>query len=635
MSFRTRLTFFFVLIVIVPMVSLAVVLFRLIGDNENGKADARVAARQSAAINLYENATEQAFAASGKVGSDVPLATALRNYEHRAAEQRAKYLITKLGLKRIRIEHAGKVFIDVGSPTATFPSTRELVDRAHKPYGQLQVSTTGPRGYAQLVKRATGLDVIVSRGGTPLANTLPENLRPSAPLPGGGRIVKLGGRNYRTATFAAHGFGGDQIQVSVLGSSAAQDAGVRSSRLVAAAILLGFFILAFAFALLVSRSLERQIGGFLDAARRLGAGDFSAKVPTTGHDEFAALGQEFNHMSAQLEQKMREVADERARLELAMRRTGETFAANLDRDGLLEIVLRTAVDGATATGGRAMVRGRSDGQLHQVAQAGTLDDMAPAFLAAEAAVLESGMPGEASHGGVHALAHPLRSAQQPDEGPPRVNGIVSIARVDGPFKQGERELFQYLAGQASVSIENVGLHEAAEREAVTDELTGLSNRRRFQQVLAGEIERSRRFGQHVGLVLLDLDDFKSVNDTYGHPAGDLVLREVARILRESLREIDEPARYGGEEFAAILPGTDLDGAFELAERVRSGIAALNLPIRTEVGGSLGITASFGAATLPGSAADLDALVAAADAALYDAKHAGKNQTVRAHPVSSA
>ena len=119
-----------------------------------------------------------------------------------------------------------------------------------------------------------------------------------------------------------------------------------------------------------------------------------------------------------------------------------------------------------------------------------------------------------------------------------------------------------------MSIENVDLHETVERQAVTDELTGLSNRRRFQEAMAAEVERSRRFGQPVGLVLLDLDDFKRVNDTYGHQQGDLVLREVARVLRETSREIDEPARYGGEELAVVLPGTDLEGAFNLAERVR-------------------------------------------------------------------
>jgi diguanylate cyclase (GGDEF)-like protein len=353
-------------------------------------------------------------------------------------------------------------------------------------------------------------------------------------------------------------------------------------------------------------------------------------VPTSGSDEFAALGEEFNAMSAQLEQRLEELRAEQRRLANAMRRIGETFASNLDRDALLEIVLRTALDGVGAKGGRATLRARPGAQLHQIAQAGTLDGLVPALSAAESAVLESGEAQAAGAGAVHALAYPLRAATQAeDDGPPRITGILAVAREERAFSESEHELFHYLAGQASVSIENVGLHETVERQAVTDELTGLSNRRRFQEVLASEVERSRRFAQPVGLVMLDIDDFKTVNDTYGHQAGDVVLREVARVLRASSREIDEPARYGGEELAVVLPGTDLDGAYNLAERVRQGIEGLDLPVFRADGSRLHVTASFGAATLPLSAHDGRGLVAAADAALYEAKRAGKNRTVRA------
>jgi diguanylate cyclase (GGDEF)-like protein len=257
--------------------------------------------------------------------------------------------------------------------------------------------------------------------------------------------------------------------------------------------------------------------------------------------------------------------------------------------------------------------------------AGRLDGLEEAIRAAEARVLETGEPCEAQVDGAAALSHPLR---REDEAQGRVSGVVSVARRQQAFTSAERELFDYLAEQAAVSIENVGLHETVERQAVTDELTGLFNRRRFQEAMASEVERSKRFGQPLGLVLLDLDDFKAVNDTYGHQQGDLVLREVARVLRETSREIDEPARYGGEELAVVLPGTDLEGAYNLAERVRAGIEELELPL-LEGDGLLQVTASFGVATLPGSADDMRGLVAAADEALYRAKRAGKNRTVRA------
>ena len=129
--------------------------------------------------------------------------------------------------------------------------------------------------------------------------------------------------------------------------------------------------------------------------------------------------------------------------------------------------------------------------------------------------------------------------------------------------------------------------------------------------------------------MLDIDNFKRVNDTYGHLQGDMVLREVARVLRQSSREIDEPARYGGEEMAVALPQTDMEGAYRFAERVRRRIEALDLAL-LDGDGVLKVTASFGVASLGTSGGDgKDALVAAADAALYRAKRSGKNRTVRA------
>src|SRR5205085_2437395 len=241
-------------------------------------------------------------------------------------------------------------------------------------------------------------------------------------------------------------------------------------------------------------------------------------------------------------------------------------------------------------------------------------------------------PERAELGGYHALAAPLLARLGSGSSVEQI-GVISIARPGRAFDDQEYELFAYLTGQAAVSIENVDLHETVRLQAVTDELTGLYNRNHFQGTLDSEIERSRRFGTDVGLVMLDIDDFKQVNDTFGHPQGDLVLVEVARVLRDLSRDIDEPARYGGEELAVILPQTDLHGAELAAERMRLAIEDLRIS-HLDGGEAVRITASFGVAALPACARDRATLIAEADAALYRAKRAGKNRVRRGEPVAA-
>ena len=184
-----------------------------------------------------------------------------------------------------------------------------------------------------------------------------------------------------------------------------------------------------------------------------------------------------------------------------------------------------------------------------------------------------------------------------------------------------------------MAIENVALHDLLQRQATVDELTGLANHRRFRDALDFEFKRMRRTHRPLALVLFDIDNFKSVNDTYGHPQGDRVLQAVAKVLRDACRSTDEPARYGGEELALILPETDLDGGFTIAEAIRRGVEALEMPL--EDGGTLRLTISAGVSALDRFTIDPAALIQASDNALYEAKRAGKNRTVRGKPAAVA
>jgi diguanylate cyclase (GGDEF)-like protein len=163
-------------------------------------------------------------------------------------------------------------------------------------------------------------------------------------------------------------------------------------------------------------------------------------------------------------------------------------------------------------------------------------------------------------------------------------------------------------------------------QAATDALTGLANRRSFDDELALEWRRAERVGDSLALLIIDLDNFKSINDELGHQAGDAVLRRVAAILDSGARQVDLAARYGGEEFALLTPETDVVGAMKLAERLRSAIEAATVKLPT--GAEVSVTASLGVA-VKGELERPEQLVTAADEALYEAKRNGKNRIVTA------
>ncbi|MCL5024468.1 MAG: diguanylate cyclase [Nitrospirae bacterium] len=186
------------------------------------------------------------------------------------------------------------------------------------------------------------------------------------------------------------------------------------------------------------------------------------------------------------------------------------------------------------------------------------------------------------------------------------------------------ELLKVLGSQAASSLANAKFHAEIERMAITDGLTGLFNHRNFQERLSGEFSRMERFSEPLSLLLIDIDFFKKVNDTSGHPAGDEVLRGVAGIIKETIRNIDVPARYGGEEFAAMLPGTNHEGALKMAERLRKRVRERKF---SADGKEVRVTVSIGIATSPHDATNKEELIEKTDRALYHAKRNGRDRCV--------
>jgi diguanylate cyclase (GGDEF)-like protein len=292
-------------------------------------------------------------------------------------------------------------------------------------------------------------------------------------------------------------------------------------------------------------------------------------------------------MAAELEVRVRELEDERRRLREANHRFGEALVATLNPEELRRVIVETAVEATHADGG---VLRDGDGT-----------------------VVTAGNPNaEGSR-----LEFPLTV------GPGSSGSLVLVGR---DFDADATSTAAELAGQAVVALENARLHRVVERQAHIDELTGLANRRQAEESLDEELARAARLGGTVGFILADLDDFKQINDRHGHPTGDAVLAAFAETLRHATREIDLPARWGGEEFAIVLPGTDLDGATEAAERMRAELVAMRVPDPS--GELISLTASFGAASAA-AGGSRDELVEQADDALYRAKRLGKDRVCAA------
>jgi diguanylate cyclase (GGDEF)-like protein len=368
-------------------------------------------------------------------------------------------------------------------------------------------------------------------------------------------------------------------------------------------------------------------------ARAASRGELTTVPPleTTGGRDVDRVIVSLNELFARLTDYIGDLEASRRQFRESVDRLGTVLASTHDRGTIIDAAVQAVVSIARAdkgvfweVKGNALVArlvSGADGHLGLTLQrrsglAGWVSHHDLARLADGAHELNPAEPAATT-----AMAIPVHSRGS-------VYGVLGLYGRHGgaDFTEDDLVTVRLLVSQAESAIENTFLHEEASRLSITDALTGVWNRRHFDLRLDEELERSARFLEPFGLVLLDIDGFKPINDLYGHPAGDFVLVELARRLQDVTRSVDVVARLGGEEFALILPRTPIEGATLVAEKIRTAVARLPFDA---MGQEIPVTVSVGAAAYPDSGVDPRTLMAAADEALYEAKATGKNRVVRA------
>jgi two-component system, cell cycle response regulator len=381
------------------------------------------------------------------------------------------------------------------------------------------------------------------------------------------------------------------------------------------------------------REVSLPLQEISERARAASRGELTAVPPleTTGARDIDRVITSLNDLFARLSHYVGDLEASRRQFRESVDRLGTVLASTHDRGAILDATVQAVVSIARAERGIFWeVRGKAlvarlvsaaDGHLGlslppRAGLAGWVGHHDLASVTAQRSELHPAEPGAAT-----ALALPVHSRGS-------VFGVLALygRHAEGPFTEDDLVTVRSLVSQTEAAIENTFLHEEASRLSITDALTGVWNRRHFDLRLEEELERSSRFLEPFGLLLLDVDGFKPINDVFGHPAGDFVLVELSRRLQDVTRSVDVVARFGGEEFALILPRTETEGARLVGEKIRTAVARQPFDA---VGQSIPVTVSVGVATYPDGGVDARTLLAAADEALYEAKANGKNRVVGA------
>jgi diguanylate cyclase (GGDEF)-like protein len=342
-------------------------------------------------------------------------------------------------------------------------------------------------------------------------------------------------------------------------------------------------------------------------------------------------------MTDDLRTYVRALEASRDELQSGLSRLGDTLSSTHDLERILTVVLETAMASTRAQAGMVLMFGPNRDELVLEVSRGVEERGVPADLRLP---IGQGVTGRVAKTGdvVMGCFGQGPGDVRPADGEPLSGSVIAVPLKSSGTVIGVLDLFDRLdaelfddrdlatirtfASQATVAIDNVLLHNEAQRLSITDGLTGLWNYRYFTMTIGKEIERSARFGRPLALLMLDIDLFKTVNDTYGHQRGDAVLVELAGRIRAQVRDVDTVARYGGEEIVVVLPETDEAGAAQAAERICDAVR--RRPFGEPGHGEVEVTVSIGAAVFPAHGASSTTLLRRADEALYRAKNEGRD-----------
>lgn len=614
MTLRARLSLFFVLIVVVPLAGAITAVALFVPRELDHRVVERLRGAASGATTLREERLDRAARDVARIArglAGAPQAALAERLE--AARQESGLDFLALGTLTSMRTPRFAAGIDAGALIrAPHAAGIERASARIQGRGVLHGGWFVDALYAERLSVETGVEVAVIDESGILAASSPRAAEAAAGARPDGAFEAE----------SVHGFvlrsgGGDAALVLI----AAKTGGIGNVTGILALIGVAGLLLAGLLGVAIARAIARPLGELADGAMAMAGGDLTVRVRAGGRDEVARVAAAFNTMAAGVQSYVEELRESRDELRRTLGRLGETLRSTGGMDQMLGAVL----DAATATLGAqagAVYRYNSRGELELEASNGLEAPSVTREAATQAAqtavpVLMPGMGGDDPLGRTVAAA-PLHRRD-------RIVGAIALTSAGiEPFDEHDLATLSSFAAQASVAIDNVLLREEAEAMARTDALTGVPNRRTLESVLEGEVERSRRYGTIVSVLMIDLDHFKRVNDEHGHQAGDRVLVEAVQRIASVVRHgIDVLARFGGEEFVLILPETPPAGAVVVAEKVREAIAATPFP----VAGGVRVTTSIGVAVAPGDGRGAGELLHAADIALYAAKEQGRNRVV--------